>query len=177
MSGPELHEYYRNSDPANAWEVMEPPTNQTTDMPFTSDYTESPPDGSRYPFNSTILSTNQTGQRLYFEMAQGTSLMVLYGTVGPDQGEYEVRLIPQVINVTEEDVQFRPHPYNQTFTGESPIDANLQVKYYAWLDPRVSYGVEIELLEEGKRTDIHGASFWVFAEAQRGSVISRSALT
>jgi hypothetical protein len=162
MSGPELHEVYRNSDPAEAWETMEATTNQTTDMPFTSLYTEAPPEGGRYPFNATVLSTNQTGERFYFEMPQGTSIVQLYGTVGTGQGEYEIRLIPTLINVTEEDIQFTPHPYNQTFTAESPIDANLQVLYYGWLDPRVNYAMEVELLEEGKRLDVHGASFWRF---------------
>lgn len=170
MSGSWLHDHYRQSDPAGAWETMEPPTNQTTNTPFASGYYEPPVGGSEFPFNSTILSTDQVGERLYFEMPYGTSLFQLYGTVGPDQGRYEVRLLSKVINVTEEDIQFTPHPYNQSFTGESPVDANLQVKYYAWLDPRVSYGVELELLEEGKRTDIHGASFWRFTEPLGGSV-------
>jgi len=85
--------------------------------------------------------------------------------VGPDQGEYEIRLIPTRRSVTEQDVQFTPHPYNQTFTGERSIDANLQVMYYGWLDPRVSYAMEVELLEEGKQVGIHGASFWMFTES------------
>jgi hypothetical protein len=170
-SGSELHEFYRNSDPANAWETMEAPSNQTTDMPFTSVYYEPPPDGARYPFNSTVLSTDQVGERLYFEAPQGASIVQIYGTVGPEQGRYEVRLISKVTGVTEEDIQFTPHPYNQTFTGESPVDANLQVKYVGWLDPRINYGIEIELLEEGKRTDIHGASFWTFANSQSGLVV------
>ena len=164
MSGPELHEVYRNSDPAEAWETMEATTNQTTDMPFTSLYTEAPPEGGRYPFNSTVLSTNQTGERFYFEVPQGTSVVQLYGTVGTGQGKYDIRLIPTIINVTEEDIQFTPQPYNQTFTAESPIDANLQVLYYGWLDPRVNYAMEVELLEEGKQVGIHGASFWRFTE-------------
>jgi hypothetical protein len=103
-------------------------------------------------------------------MPSATAIVQLYGVVGPDQGMYEVRLIPKVINVTEEDIQFTPHPYNQTFTGESPVAASLQVMYSGWLDPRVGYAMEIELLEEGKRVDIHGASFWVFADASEGSV-------
>ena len=164
MSGPELHEVYRDSDPAEAWDTMESMTNQTTDMPYTSVYSEGPPEGGRNPFNSTVLSTNRTGQRFYFEMPQGTSIVQLYGTVGPDQGEYEIRLIPTRRSVTEQDVQFAPHPYNQTFTGESSIDANLQVMYYGWLDPRVDYAIEVELLEEGKQVGIHGASFWMFTE-------------
>lgn len=137
-------------------------TNQTTDMPFTSDYTEAPPEGGRYPFNSTVLSTNQTGQPFYFEMPKGASIVQIYGTVGPDQGEYEIRLVPTLHSVTEEDIQFTPQPFNQTFTAESPIDANLQVLYYGWLDPREFYAMEVELLEEGKRLDIQGASFWMF---------------
>jgi len=165
MSGSELHEVYRDSDPASAWETMDPPTNQTTNTPFASGYYEPPVGGSEYPFNSTVLSTNQTGERLYFEVPQGTSMFQLYGTVGPDQGEYEVRLIP---DRSENDIQFKPHSYNQTLTGESPIDANLQIKYAAWLDPRVNYAVELELLEEGKRTDIHGASFWSFVDTSEG---------
>lgn len=164
MSGPELHEVYRDSDPAEAWETMESISNQTTDMPYTSVYSEAPPEGGRNPFNSTVLSTNRTGQRFYFEMPQGASVVQLYGTVGPDQGEYEIRLIPTRRSVTEQDVQFAPHPYNQTFTGESSIDANLQVMYYGWLDPRVNYAMEVELLEEGKQVGIHGASFWLFTE-------------
>ena len=164
MSGPELHEVYRDSDPAEAWDTMELISNQTTDMPYTSVYSEAPPEGGRNPFNSTVLSTNRTGQRFYFEMPQGTSIVQLYGTVGPDQGEYEIRLIPTRRSVTEQDVQFAPHPYNQTFTGESSIDANLQVMYYGWLDPRVNYAMEVELLEEGKQVGIHGASFWMFTE-------------
>ena len=164
MSGPELHEVHRDSDPAEAWDTMESTSNQTTGMPYTSVYSEAPLEGGRNPFNSTVLSTNRTGQRFYFEMPQGTSIVQLYGTVGPDQGEYEIRLIPTRRSVTEQDVQFAPHPYNQTFTGESSIDANLQVMYYGWLDPRVNYAMEVELLEEGKQVGIHGASFWLFTE-------------
>jgi hypothetical protein len=97
-------------------------------------------------------------------MPQGTSLVQLYGTVGPDQGEYEIRLLSTMNRVTEENIQFTPHPYNQTFTAERPIDANLQVLYYGWLDPRVNYAMEVELLEEGKQVGIHGASFWMSTE-------------
>jgi hypothetical protein len=164
VSGPALHEIYRRSDPADAWTIAEPASNQTTNTPFASGYYEPPVGGAAFPFNSTVLTTSQTGERFYFEMPQGTSLVQLYGTVGPDQGEYEIRLVSTMNRVTEENIQFTPHPYNQTFTAERPIDANLQVLYYGWLDPRVNYAMEVELLEEGKQIGIHGASFWMFTE-------------
>jgi hypothetical protein len=79
-----------------------------------------------------------------------------YGTVGPDQGRYEFRLIP----TGDQEPQFQPIANNQSYTGERSVDAIYETKGIAWLDPRVSYDAEIELLEEGKRTDLHGVSFW-----------------
>jgi len=161
-SGAELHEIYRDSDPANAWETLEPPSNQSTNTPLPNN--PSQPEGREIPFNSTVLSTDQVGQRLYFELPRKTSFVQIYGTVGPDQGEYEVRLIPTRRSINYQDVKFAPQPGNQTFTGAQPVDANFQVKYYAFLDPRESFAMEIELLEEGKRADLHGASFYRFSD-------------
>jgi hypothetical protein len=115
---------------------------------------------NEYPFNSTVLSTNQVGRPLRFSVPPYTSLLQWYGTVGPDQGRYAFRLIP----TSDGEIQFQPQPLNQSFTGESPIDAIYETKALAWLDPRATYDVEIELVEEGKRTDLHGISFSRYTE-------------
>jgi hypothetical protein len=94
--------------------------------------------------------------------------MILYGTVGPDQGEYEVKLGAPIDDFSSikgfDDVRFHPQPFNQTFSGERAVDANQQVMYVGWLDPRVNYTVQMTLLEDGKRADFHGASFWQYSD-------------
>ena len=140
--------------------MMEPPTNQSTAVQFSWAWDDPPNYSAEYPYNSTILSTDQVGQPLRFSVPPYTSIMQWYGTVGPDQGRYQLRLIP----TSEGDIQFQPQPLNQSFTGERPIDTNFETKAVAWLDPRATYDAEIVLEEEGKRTDIHGVSFWRYTE-------------
>jgi hypothetical protein len=163
-SGSELQGMFSNSDPANAWEATESPSNQSTNTPVPNNNAEPLGEGSEFPFNTTVLSTDRVGQRLSCEIPPQTSLVQVYGTVGPDQGQYKIRLIPASNGVNYQDLKLAPQPGNQTFTGEQPVDANFQVLYYAFIDPRERFAMEIELLEEGKRVDIHGASFWRFSE-------------
>jgi hypothetical protein len=143
------------------WEIMEPPVNQSVGYQFfIGDSDGEPPYTTRNPFNSTVLSTDQVGQPVRFTVPQSCSLLQWFGTVGPDQGQYEIRVIP----TSEGDIQFQPQPLNQTFTGERSIDAIHETKALAWLDPRATYDVEIELQEEGKRTDLHGIACWRYTE-------------
>jgi len=148
------------TDEAGAWEVMEPPVNQSTGVQFNWAWDQPPSYTADYPFNSTVLSTDQVGKPLRFRVPPYTSILQWYGTVGPDQGRYELRLIP----TSEGKVQFQPHSLNQSYTGERSIDAIYETKAIAWLDPRATYDVEIELQEEGKRTDLHGVSFWRYTD-------------
>jgi hypothetical protein len=140
----------------DAWEIMEPPSNQSAGVQFQLAGGELPLYGADYPYSSTVLSTSRVGSPLRFSVPPYTSYLQWYGTVGPDQGRYEFRLIP----TGDQEPQFQPIANNQSYTGERSVDAIYETKGIAWLDPRVSYDAEIELLEEGKRTDLHGVSFW-----------------
>jgi len=149
-------DFYQSED--GAWEIMEPPSNQSVGIQFALAGGELPLGGAEYPYNSTVLSTTQVGSPLRFSVPPYTSYLQWYGTVGPEQGRYEFRLIP----TSDQEPQFQPISPNQTYTGERSVDAIYETKAIAWLDPRVSYDAEIELLEEGKRTDLHGVSFWSY---------------
>jgi len=139
---------------------MEPTNNQSTGVQFSWAWDQPPSYTAEYPYNSTVLSTNQVGQPLRFTVPPYTSILQWYGTVGPDQGRYELRLIP----TSDGDIQFQPQSLNQSYTGERSIDAIYETKAIAWLDPRATYDVEIELQEEGKWTDLHGVSFWRYTD-------------
>jgi hypothetical protein len=147
-------------DANGAWEIMDPPSNDTTGVQWALAGEPSSTQGARFPFNSSILSTSQVNQPLRFTVPPYISYLQWYGTVGPDQGRYEFRLIP----TNGSDPQFKPLPYNQSYTGERPVDAIYETKGVAFLDPRATYVAEIVLLEEGKRTDLHGVSFWRYTE-------------
>jgi hypothetical protein len=147
-------------DVDNAWEITEPPSNQSVGVQWQLSGSNSTTSGSEFPWNSSVLSTSQPNAPLRFRVPPYTSYLQWDGTVGPDQGRYEFRLIPTGDN----EPQFRPISNNQTYTGESPVDAIHEVKVIAYLDPRSTYDAEIVLLEEGKRTDLHGISFWRYTE-------------
>jgi hypothetical protein len=129
---------------------MEPPVNQSTGVQFSWAWDMPPSYTADYPYNSTVLSTDQVGKPLRFSVPPYTSILQ----------RYELRLIP----TSEGKIQFQPHSLNQSYTGERTIDAIYETKAIAWLDPRATYDVEIELQEEGKRTDLHGVSFWRFTD-------------
>jgi hypothetical protein len=147
-------------DVNNAWEIMEPPSNQSVGIQWQLGEQQSSTSGVEFPWNSTVLSTSQVGAPLRFTVPPYTSYMQWDGTVGPDQGRYEFRLIP----TGDKEPRFAPISNNQTYTGESSVDAIHEVKVVAYLDPRSTYDAEIVLLEEGKRTDLHGISFWRYTE-------------
>ena len=141
-------------DDAGAWELMEPTTNQSTGVHLITNYF----------FNTTILSINQVGQPLRFSVPPYTSLLQWYGTVGPDQGRFALRFFP----TSDGEIQFQPHlpdeSLNVTGSGLSSVESLHETMHVAWLDPRATYDAEIELLEEGKRTDLHGISFLRYTE-------------
>jgi hypothetical protein len=139
---------------------MEPPSNQSVGIQWQLAGGELPLNGADFPWNSTVLSTSQVEAPLRFTVPPYTSYLQLDGTVGPDQGRYEFRLIP----TGDKEPQFQPISDNQTYTGERSVDAIHEVKLIAYLDPRSTYDAEIVLLEEGKRTDLHGISFWRYTE-------------
>ena len=147
-------------DIENAWAVMEPPSNQSVGVQWQDAWGELPTNGAEFPWDPTVLSTTQVGAPLRFSIPPYTSYLQWDGTVGPDQGRYEFRLIP----TGDKEPQFRPISNNQTYTGERSVNAINEVKVIAWLDPRCTYDAEIVLLEEGKRTDLHGISFWRYTE-------------
>jgi hypothetical protein len=151
-------EFFQDVD--NAWEVTEPPSNQSVGIQWQLGAGDLPTSGADFPWNSTVLSTSQVGAPLRFTVPPYTSYLQWDGTVGPDQGRYEFRLIPTGDN----EPRFAPISNNQTYTGESSVDAIHEVKVVAYLDPRSTYDAEIVLLEEGKRTDLHGISFWRYTE-------------
>jgi hypothetical protein len=144
----------------NAWEIMEPPSNQSVGIQWQLGGQQSSTSGADFPWNATVLSTSQVGSPLRFTVPPYTSYLQWDGTVGPDQGRYEFRLIP----TGENEPRFAALSNNQTYTGESSVDAIHEVKVVAYLDPRSTYDAEIVLLEEGKRTDLHGISFWRYTE-------------
>jgi hypothetical protein len=139
---------------------MEAPVNQTTGTQFNWAQDNPSSYSADYPYNSSVLSTNQIGQPLRFAVPPYTSLLQAYGTVGPDQGRYEIRLIP----TSDGDIQFQPFPLNQSYTGQRSVDSIYETKAVAYLDPRATYDVEFELQEEGKRADLHGVSFWRYTD-------------
>lgn len=143
-------------DVNNAWEILDPPSNQSVGIQFQLSGGELPIGGVEFPWNTTVLSTSQVDAPLRFTVPLFTSYLQWDGTVGPEQGRYEFRLIPTGNN----EPQFRPISNNQTYTGERSVDAIYETKVIAFLDPRSTYDAEIVLLEEGKRTDLHGISFW-----------------
>ena len=162
----------------DSWEIIEPPSNRSTGI-----HSEFEADGGiEYPWSSNVLSTSTVGSPVRFKVPPYTSFLQWYGTVGPDQGRYEFRLIPtgpshQEENDNDDDgsgdgasedgqpqPQFQPIPLNQSYTGQRPVDSIFETKVIAWLDPRWSYDAEIELVEDGKRTDLHGISFWRYTE-------------
>jgi len=149
-------------DPDGAWEVMQPPSDQSVGIQWQFAGGGGTPStrGFDFPWNSTVLSTSQVGSPLRFTVPPYTSYLQWDGTVGPDQGKYEFRLIP----TGDKEPQFRPMPNNQTYNGQRSVDAIHEVKFVAWLDPRSTYDAEIVLLEDGKRTDLHGISFWRYTE-------------
>ena len=147
-------------DVENAWAVMEPPSNQSVGIQWQLADGELPTNGGEFPWNTTVLSTTEVGAPLRFTVPPYTSYLQWDGTVGPDQGRYEFRLIP----TGDKEPQFRPISNNQTYTGERSVNAINEVKVIAWLDPRSTYDAEIVLLEEGKRTDLHGISFWRYTK-------------
>ena len=106
-------------DPDGAWEVMEPPSNQSVGIQwqFAGDQTSTR--GADFPWNSTVLSTSQVGSPIRFTVPPYTSYLQWDGTVGPDQGRYEFRLIPTGDN----EPQFQPMANNQTYTGQRSVDA------------------------------------------------------
>jgi hypothetical protein len=147
-------------DVDDAWEIIEPPSNQSVGIQWQLAGPQSSTSGADFPWNSTVLSTTQVGAPLRFTVPPYTSYLQWDGTVGPDQGRYEFRLIPTGDN----EPRFAALSNNQTYTGECSVDAIHEVKVVAYLDPRSTYDAEIVLLEDGKRTDLHGISFWRYTE-------------
>lgn len=140
------------SDPTDMWTVTHPGTNDTTIgfIPSIWYYEEFDP-----PFPSPlILSTNYTYAPLRLDVPEKVQLIQWYGTVGPDQGEFELRLIPKG-DVTDFEVDQRSYKGS----ANRPVRAIEQLLAVAFLDPRVPYEAEVVLLEEGKNVDIHGLFF------------------
>jgi len=116
-------------DPDGAWEVMQPPSNQSVGIywQFAGGGGTPSTRGSDFPWNSTVLSTSQVESPLRFTVPPYTSYLQWDGTVGPDQGRYEFRLMP----TGDKEPQFRPMPNNQTYTGQRSVDAIHEVKFVA----------------------------------------------
>lgn len=87
---------------------------------------------------SSILYTNTPDASLTFSAPQAASFFVLYGAVGPDQGEFQVSLSPR-----QEEKDFYPHALVRNFTANRQREANDEVLAMMWLDPRLEYDVEI----------------------------------
>jgi hypothetical protein len=136
------------TDSSNAWSVYMPDFNNSANLNFPSVYAR-----DNFRFGPSLLSTDQVDAPLRFTVPNFTSIMEWHGTVSPDQGRYELRLLPQ-----SPLLDFR-HQLVFNYTGQSPVSAIEEMKALAWLDPRVSYQAELRLLEGGKRTDLHGISF------------------
>lgn len=123
------------------------------------------------PFDSaSLLSTNTTGAPLRFTAPEHASFVQWYGSVGEDQGESEMRLLPRVEQDGEEeddDDRGMPkadlvHSLIRRGTAERPVAAVNELRMVAWLNPKVRYDIELVLLEEGKRADVQGVSFASF---------------
>lgn len=118
-------------------------------------------------FDTTmVLSTNMTNAPLRFTAPAHASFVQWYGTVGEDQGEFEMSLLPhdgtgQGINVTHAELEGM-HSLTRRSTAQRPINAINELRMIALLNPKIRYDIELLLLEEGKRAYVHGIAFASF---------------
>lgn len=153
-----LHDEWH--DDQDGWSVSTPPSNVSR-----SGY-------QSYPFNSTslvnmgdqILFTQSTSAPLRIDTPEEASLFVLYGLVGPDQGEFEVELIlPD--GSSELDSDFHPHNLTRSYTANRQVESMDELLAKVWLDPRVRYdAVEIRSTEEGRNMTVQAVAW---AESMR----------
>lgn len=85
--------------------------------------------------------------------------MQWYGTVSPDQGEFELRLYPR-----SDTTDFELDQRVVRGTAHRSVSAIEELRAIAYLDPRVRYDGELVLVEEGKRADLHGLFFTSFID-------------
>lgn len=161
-------------DAESAWSIIEAPTtfNLTGGLPNVisgpNDYVLDPEQG-RYVRKSdsgtvfpttNLLSTKTPNALLRFTAPENASLLQWYGSVGEDQGEFGIRLIPREEGGEGGDLGL--HGMSRRASANRPVSAVEELMMIAWLDPKVRYDVEIGLLEEGKRVDLHGMVFVSF---------------
>lgn len=157
-------------DALNAWSVSIPQFSYSRSLYWASYEDRGQNSGVERTANTEltradVLSSNTTGAPLRFTAPDNTSLVSILGTVGPDQGAFELRLLPRTPLTN-----FNPHPLTLKGTAERPINAIGEIKSVAWLDPRIKYDLELVLTEEGKQVDLHGVQFM---RAMRGNSLQR----
>lgn len=105
--------------------------------------------------NSTLRTTTPN-EPLRFAVPQYTSFLQWYGTVGPEFGEFELRVLPlsPVSNAT-----FPWDRRSYKASAERSVESGLELMMVAYLDPRVQYNAEVVLLQEGKSLDVSGMFF------------------
>lgn len=103
-----------------------------------------------------VLSTNTSDAPLRLHTPEEAVLFVLYGAVGPEQGEFSVRL-----NILDGESEKDFHPHNDTrmFTANRQEEAMSEALAMMWLDPRQSYDLEIVSLEEGRNLAIQAVAW------------------
>jgi hypothetical protein len=149
------------TDPHGAWTVSTPSFHHGThDFIPSIYYYESftPPFPSR-----AVLSTNTTHAPLRFAVPPRAEFMQWYGTVSPEQGAFELRLLPRDPVPGGRDA-FEIDERVISSTAARPVSAIEQLRAVAYLDPRVRYDGELVLVQEGKRADVHGLFFTSYVE-------------
>lgn len=131
-------------DTQKGWSVSSPPKDVSR-----SDY-------QSYPFDSTalahtgsqVLYTQSTSAPLRIHGPEEASLFVLYGFVRPNQGEFEVELLP-ADKSSELESDFHLHYLTRSYSANRQIESMEEMLATVWLDPRVQYDdVEIRSGEE-----------------------------
>lgn len=101
---------------------------------------------------TSVLRTGATGAGLRWRVPRGSSFIQVYGSVGPEQGRFELRLL----NTTEIRIELDLHGDVIQGTTERPVERSSELLANAYLDPSTEYDAEMVLVEEGKRLDVNG---------------------
>ncbi len=110
--------------------------------------------------SSDLITTNTTNAPLRWVSPPRMSYLQVMGAVGPDQGAFELRLLPRSEpSDTDDTFDFNPHPLVRPATANRPIEAIAETLSVAWLDPRIRYDIELVLTEQGRNLSVHGVSF------------------
>lgn len=167
-------------DNQTAWNITSIPINDQEPDPFLpNSYIREHPSlqrtTARQTFNdSSVLTTSSVDSVLRFAVPRNTTLVKLYGSVGPDIGAYSVRM------VTRDPYR----PMNRTnsakwYNATRPVYATGQLLFVTLLDDMPEWEMEVTMRggtqddEAGgdaeKRLEINGAIFTTFLREETGT--------